>query len=118
MVEFYGVSIIYRFIGKTVLNTLLLFAATTFFSEYVHINGGLNVLVVSATILALLNMFVRPVIWVLTTPFRWLTLGLFNVVIHVCILWIADLLLPSISIRGTMSFILFSLAVALVNTII
>ena len=39
-------------------------------------------LVVASLVLGLLNAFIRPVLWVLSLPLMWVTLGLFSFVIN------------------------------------
>ena len=118
MVRFNRVSIIVHFAGKVVANGALLWAANRFFPEYIRIQQDAKIILLAALVLAALNMFLRPILRLVTTPIRWLTLGLFNIVIHLFILWVAEALLGSVTVVGAIPFILFAFVIAIVNTII
>ncbi|HQU07677.1 MAG: hypothetical protein B7X04_01880 [Parcubacteria group bacterium 21-54-25] len=72
---------------------------------------------VLAAVLALINLFIRPIITVLTLPFTILTLGLFSLVINALIILGAAALVPGFSVSGFGTAFLFALLLALVNTL-
>ena len=55
----------------------------------IHLDGIVSILAVAA-ILGLLNLYLRPVLFVLSLPFTFITLGLFIVVINALLLGITD----------------------------
>ena len=77
--------------------------------------GGVSALAIGAIVLTLLNIFIKPVIRIITAPLRWLTLGLFNIIINIAILWLADQILPSITIHDYITLFLTSLIVSFAN---
>ncbi len=107
-----------RFLGKTVLNGAALLAVQEIFVGSFVLRGGTQGLVVAAVVLAFLNVFVRPVVRFLTTPLRWLSFGLFNIVINLFILWLADAVLASLTITDFWTLFWASLIVAVANTLI
>lgn len=73
-----------------------------------------------ASILALLNRFVKPLLVLLTIPATIFTLGLFIFVINGIIIFIADWLVPDhfFSVRNFLMGILFSFMIAFTASIL
>ena len=103
---------------KLIVRIALNGAALWIAQKYVHgftLSAGLEGLGAGALVLALLNAILVPVARVITAPIRWLTLGLFNIVIMMAVLWIADYLLPQLAIQGIVPLFWTSLIVGLAN---
>ena len=77
--------------------------------------GSAAVLVV---VLGILNAVVKPVLSFLSFPINVLTLGLFSLVINVVIIKLADYLMSSFDVHGFLNTLLFSLGLAVVNTVV
>lgn len=60
--------------------------------------------VIAALVIVFLNAFVRPVLKILFLPVNIVTLGLFSVVIHVGLLWLATYLVPGFVISNLSLF--------------
>lgn len=73
------------------------------------------VAIITALILALLNVFVKPILIALTIPATILTLGLFLLVINAAMLMIADQIVPGFVIESFWSAILLAIFISLVN---
>lgn len=71
--------------------------------------------IVLAIVLGVFNVFLKPIITILTLPVTILTLGLFSLVINALLVMLADLLVPDFSIGGFWIAVLFSIVVSLVN---
>lgn len=71
--------------------------------------------VVLAVVLGVFNLFLKPIITVLTLPVTILTLGLFSLVINALLVMLADLLIPDFSLGGFWIALLFALVLSLVN---
>lgn len=84
-----------------------------------YIVPGVHVTVLGAIILAvvlgILNLFLKPIISVLTLPVTIVTLGLFSLVINALLVMLADLMVPDFAIGGFWIAMLFSIVVSLVN---
>lgn len=104
-----------KIIAKIILNGIALYIAKTYFPDFV-LAGGIDTFVIAAVLLALLNMFVRPILRLVSTPLIWLSFGLFNIVIHVLILWIADQFLTQLAINSLSTLFWASIIIALANT--
>ncbi|MBI1798114.1 MAG: phage holin family protein [Candidatus Eisenbacteria bacterium] len=77
--------------------------------------SGWQAALIAALVLALMNTVVRPILFVLTLPFTILTLGLFLFVLNAIVLWLTSLLVPGFHIRGILTALVASLALAMVS---
>ncbi|MBP7741298.1 MAG: phage holin family protein [Candidatus Pacebacteria bacterium] len=71
--------------------------------------------IVLAVVLGVFNIFLKPIITILTLPVTILTLGLFSLVINALLVMLADLLIPDFSLGGFWIALLFALVLSLVN---
>jgi len=77
------------FVLRLLVNMAALWVATRIVPGVTFTGGWLALLGVALTFGAV-NTFVRPVTWVLTLPFIFLTLGLFLLVVNGMMLWITS----------------------------
>jgi putative membrane protein len=70
-----------------------------------------------ALVLTLANVFVKPVLIILTIPITLLTLGLFLLVINALIILLADYLVDGFSVDGFWWALLFSLILSIFNSL-
>lgn len=105
---------IIKFFLRVLLNGAALWIAQWHFPDFT-LSGGAQSLMTGAVVLALLNVFVAPVLRIVTTPLRWLTLGLFNIVINMAVLALADYVLPQLAIHGYATLFWMSLIIAIAN---
>lgn len=70
-----------------------------------------------ALILGLINTFIKPVIVILTIPVTFITFGLFLLVINALMILLADWIVPGFDVHGFWWALLFSLVVALFNSL-
>lgn len=61
-------------------------------------------LIIAAIVITLLNKVVRPILKILFLPINIVTLGLFSIVIHVGLLWLATYLVPGFQINNLSLF--------------
>ncbi|MBL0315178.1 MAG: phage holin family protein [Flavobacteriales bacterium] len=97
-----------------VLSTSLTLLIGDYLMDSVHFDKPW-VAIITALILALLNVFVKPILIALTIPATILTLGLFLLVINAAMLMIADQIVPGFVIESFWSAILFAIFISLVN---
>jgi putative membrane protein len=72
-------------------------------------------LLIAAAVFTLVNMWLRPVVRLLSLPFIILTLGLFLFVVNVLMLYVTDWLVPDFEIHTLGAGILGSIIVSVVN---
>lgn len=97
-----------------VLSTSLTLLIGDYLMDSVHFDKPW-VAIITALILALLNVFVKPILIALTIPATILTLGLFLLVINAAMLMIADQIVPGFVIESFWSAILLAIFISLVN---
>lgn len=64
------------------------------------VRGGIQVYVVAALVLGVLNIVVKPILKLVAFPLMLLTLGLFGLVINALLLWVLTGIVPSVMIDG------------------
>lgn len=109
------VGFLTKFIAKIVLNAIALFLIAQYFPGFL-LSGGLPALIIGALVLTALNMFLRPILHLIATPLIWVTFGLFGIIIHIIILWIADQVLVQLAITNLTTLFWASIILALVNS--
>jgi len=72
---------------------------------------------IAAIVLALLNLFVRPILVVLTFPITILTLGLFMFVINAALFWFAATFIDGFAVETFFHALLGSLIVSVASAI-
>ena len=119
-----------RFALKTAINAGALAAASRLIPGFeitgqsFPILGGLNIPplaqspVIGGLVLALLNIFLRPILKFVSFPLIIITFGLFSIVINFIILYLADVFLAELTIEGFFAFFAGSLLIGIVNAII
>jgi len=71
-----------------------------------------------ALVLAFLNVFLRPLLLILTIPFTLLTFGLFLFVLNAIIIQVADYILDGFKIENFWYALIFSIILSIVNSIL
>jgi putative membrane protein len=72
---------------------------------------------VLAIVLAIINIFLKPILFVLTLPLSILTLGLFTFVINALLILLAAKIVPGFSVDSFWWALLFSLVLSLVHSL-
>lgn len=72
---------------------------------------------IAAIIIGLLNLFVKPIIFILTLPINILTLGLFTFVINASLFWFAGTFIEGFSVDNFWYALLGSIIVSLVSSL-
>lgn len=71
--------------------------------------------IIAAVVLGALNLFIRPILLVLTLPINILTLGLFSLVINALLVMLASALVPGFVVTGFWIALLFALVLSVIN---
>lgn len=77
--------------------------------------NGFATLVLAALVLSICNLFVKPVLTLISLPFMIISLGLFYIVINGIVVLITSALVPGFHVDGLWTAIGVSLVVAAVN---
>jgi len=76
-----------KIILGVVLNAVALYAATYFLPDIAY-TGGITFFLIGGFIIGLLNVFVKPLMKILSFPLMLMTVGLFSLVINAIIFWL------------------------------
>ena len=69
-----------------------------------------------AIVIGVLNVFIKPILVILTLPITILTLGLFSFVINVGLLYLASYLVPGFMIETILAALLFGVLVSFISS--
>lgn len=74
--------------------------------------AGFVAALITAVIMGLVNIFISPLVKLLSLPINFITFGLFNLVINAIMLFVVSLLSPGFQVCGLFACILGSLFIA------
>jgi len=80
--------------------------------------AGYTSAIIVAVVIALLNMFIRPLLIFFTLPATIVTLGLFLFVINACIILLADKLVDGFAVTGFFAALFFSILLSFFRSIL
>lgn len=101
---------------RLMVNTLSVFA-TAWLLSGIHVDDFVSALIV-ATVLAILNVTLKPLLVILTLPFTIVTLGLFLIVINAAVIMLAQNWVDGFVVDGWLWAILFSFVMSFINSIL
>lgn len=106
-----------RWLLNVLLNTVVLLIIDSLFSGvYLH---GIWGALLTAIVLSILNMLVKPILVLITLPITFLTLGLFYFIINAITLKLADVVMgSSFEIESFGTAILASLVLSIITTFV
>lgn len=103
-------------IARWVLNALALYIVSEIVPG-VHVTDFKSAMV-AVVVIALVNILVRPILFLLTLPATIVTLGLFTFVLNALLLLIASALSPGLEVEGFGAALLGSLLYSIVSTLL
>lgn len=71
--------------------------------------------IVAAVVLGALNLFLRPLLILLTLPITLITLGLFSLVINACLVLLASIVVPGFTVAGFWAAFFFAIVLTLIH---
>ena len=92
-----------RLLGHIVLGFLALYLATLLVPGAAvegTFDEQIKILFFAGVCLGLVNLFIKPIINLITFPLRLLTFGLFGLVINMGMVWLVDILFAELIIEG------------------
>jgi putative membrane protein len=91
------------FLRSISINFASIYIAILILNPVISYVGGIQTLLWAALIIALVNLFVRPIINLLLLPIHLITLGLFRWVANLATLYIVTILVPNLKIHAFIS---------------
>ncbi len=105
---------------KLIIRLLLNALAVVLLSKL--LNGvsvdGYTTAVIVAIVISLLNIFVKPILVILTIPVTIVTFGLFLLVINAFIIYLASHLIGGFSVNSVWTAIIFSILLSILQSIL
>lgn len=101
-------------IVRLLINALIIFGLAWALPG-IHVESYWTALIV-AVILGLLNIFIRPILVILTIPITILTLGLFLLVINALIIMLAGYMIDGFTVDNFWWALLFSILMSALNS--
>ncbi len=95
----------------TIISGLLGLWLADFLIAGVEFAGPWKTLVLAGLILGLINFFIKPILKLITLPLRFLTLGLFGLLINVGVIWAIDIIFAELTINGVIPLLWTTLIV-------
>lgn len=84
-----------KLILQLIASCIGLFIALKFVPGAIFLSGSIPALLIAGAILGLVNHLIKPIIKAISLPLRIITLGLFNIVIDLFLVWVVvDVLFP------------------------
>ncbi len=83
----------------------------------VHVDSFFTAVIV-AIVLGVVNAFLKPLLLLLTLPINILTLGLFTLIINGLLILLTSAFVPGFTVRNIGWAIIFSIVLALVNSVL
>lgn len=71
----------------------------------------------AAVVIALLSLFIKPILVILTLPINILTLGLFSIVINTALILVAAMVVTGFDVANFWWGLLFSVVISLLNVL-
>jgi putative membrane protein len=103
-----------RFFLRLLTSTLAILVVAYLMHPHVRVDDAVTAIVLAA-VLALLNVFVKPLLVLFTLPISVVTLGLFLLVINALLIVLAARLVPGFQVDGFGWALLFSIILSLVT---
>ena len=103
-------------IMSVLINGLAVFI-TAYILPGVKVDGFLTALLV-AVVLAIVNLIVKPIIFILTLPITILTFGLFTFVVNALIILLVDYLVKGFEVKNFLWALAFSLVLSIVSALL
>jgi putative membrane protein len=102
---------------RIIANCIAILLATRYLPGFIFTGSLLNLFVAGA-IIGLINALVKPIITLVALPVIFITFGLFNIIINIGLLYLADWLLNDLIIHGFWTAFWAVIIFSLTNSII
>lgn len=101
---------------RLVVNAIAI-VITTYLLRGIHVDGFPTALL-TAVVLALINVTIKPLLFILTLPITIVTLGLFTLVINALLIQLTATIVPGFKVDNFGWALLFSIVLTAINYIL
>ncbi|MGS0746920.1 phage holin family protein [Halpernia sp. GG3] len=106
-----------RFIIRLLITAAVAFVLSKYFLSGIHI-ATFYTAIIFAIVLALLNIFIKPILSILGLPLTIITLGLFSFVINALIILLASHFVTGMKVDGFWWALIFSIFLSVVTSLL
>ncbi|MEO8823597.1 MAG: phage holin family protein [Ginsengibacter sp.] len=106
-----------KFIVRLLVTALIAYALSILLKPHVVIDSY-STAVVFVLVLAILNAILKPILIILTLPITILTLGIFLLIINVCMILLAGKFVSGIHINGFWWALIFGILLSFISSAI
>jgi putative membrane protein len=107
-----------RFLIRWLVSSLGLWIAAGLLSDAITLNGSIGVVIIAGLILAVINVFIKPIVVILSLPAILFTLGLFMIVVNGLMVFLASKLYGPLHVTNFWAAILAGMVIGLVNYLV
>lgn len=83
----------------------------------IQFTGTWPQLVIAGLVLGIVNIILKPILKIISSPFIVLTLGLFTIIINMFLLWLTTRFVPELSISDLAGYFWGSIIISVLNFI-
>jgi len=103
-----------KFIVQILTNALAIILSAYLIPGFIF-TGNILTLLLAGLILGLINLFLKPILKLISAPLIVITLGLFIIVINMFLLWLLDYLVAELVISGFWAYFWGTIIISAVN---
>ncbi|KXZ39376.1 putative membrane protein [Alkalithermobacter thermoalcaliphilus JW-YL-7 = DSM 7308] len=104
-----------KFISRWIISALSIYFTSKILG-FVYV-ADFSTTLVASFILGIINTFIKPIIFFLTIPINFLTLGLFSFIINGFMLYMASIIVEGFDVYGILGAVIASIVLSLFNMI-
>ncbi|KKS67638.1 MAG: hypothetical protein UV36_C0005G0004 [Parcubacteria group bacterium GW2011_GWC2_42_6] len=108
---------ILRLITRILGNSLALYLAARFVPNF-SFTQDWKILLIAGSILTVFNLFLKPLLKLISIPLIIVSLGLFSIIINILILWLMTKFFPDLIIVGFKAYLWGTIIISLTNWLI
>ncbi len=108
----------YSFVTRWFVSSLGLWIAAGFLSNSISYDNKLRVIIIAGLVLAIINVFIKPILVVLSLPAILVTLGLFMILINGLTVFIASKLYHPLHVTNFWAAVFAGMVIGLVNYLV
>lgn len=107
-----------RFLIRWLVSSLGLWIAAGILTDAITYNGSVGVIIMAGLILAIINVFIKPIVVILSLPAILFSLGLFMIVVNGLMVLLASKLYGPLHVTNFWAAILAGMIIGLVNYLV
>lgn len=107
-----------RFLIRWLVSSLGLWIAAGLLTDAITYEGRIGVIITAGLILAIINIFIKPIVVILSLPAIMLTLGLFMIIVNGLMVYLASKIYDPLHVTNFWAAVLAGMVIGLVNYLV